>query len=72
MIKLPKPIAFMLFIAMTIFLAISFSNINWDVFETNYAVKDLYYELRETFMFLVLTCCYMLFYVKTLKPMNEK
>ena len=67
MIKIPKILAFFLFILMTILLAVSFTNINWQLFETNYTSYDVYITFRETLMFLILTIFFMLYYVRTLK-----
>ena len=71
MIKLPKQIAFLLFVAMTILLAISFSNFNWEIFETNNSAKGIYKEIREPLMFLVLAIFFIQYYVKRLKEDND-
>lgn len=67
MIKIPKILAFFLFILMTILLAVSFTNINWQLFETSYTSYDVYITFRETLLFLILTIFFMLYYVRTLK-----
>lgn len=67
MIKLPKKIAFAMFILVTVLFAISFSNFNWNIFNTNSDIESIYKEVREPLMFLVLTTFFLHYYVQILK-----
>lgn len=67
MIKLPKKVAFAIFIIVTVLFADSFSNFNWNIFDTNSDIESIYKEVREPLMFLVLTIFYLHYYVQILK-----
>lgn len=67
MIKIPKKLAFALFVLMTILLAISFSNFNWQIFDTNEGVKSIYKEIREPLLFLILVVYFLNYYIQKLK-----
>ena len=66
MIKLPKRIAFLLFILVTVLLAVSFNYVNWNVFESGNNLKTIFKELREPLIFLILAIFYIIYYVDIL------
>jgi hypothetical protein len=67
MIQIPKNIAFVIFILMMILFAFSFSDFNWDIFESKNDLESIFKEFREPLMFLLLTIFFLNYYVKTLK-----
>tara|TARA_R110002049_G_C9063801_1_gene554390 strand:- start:141 stop:356 length:216 start_codon:yes stop_codon:yes gene_type:complete len=67
MIKLPKKVAFVLFILVTILLAVSFNYVNWNVFESSNSFSTKFIELREPLIFLILAVFYIKYYVDILK-----
>lgn len=67
MIKLPKKVAFFLFILVTILLAISFSYVNWNVLESSNSFSSKFKELREPLIFSILAIFFIKYYVDILK-----
>jgi len=67
MIQLPKKIAFLFFIIVTIFLAVSFNHIDWNIFESSNSFNNKFKELREPLIFLILAIFYIMYYVDILK-----
>lgn len=67
MIKLPKKVAFVLFILVTVLLAVSFNYVNWNVFESSNSFSTKFIELREPLIFLILAVFYIKYYVDILK-----
>ncbi len=70
MIKLPKKIAFILLIIVTILLAITFTNIDWNIVNNPGSNYELFKEIREPILFLILVTFYIKYYVRILN--NEK
>lgn len=67
MIKLPKKIAFVLFVGVTILLAITLTNIDWSIFNTHVDLTVKFKEIREPLIFLILAIFYINYYVTRLK-----
>lgn len=67
MIKIPKNIAFVLFILVTILLAISFNHVDWNIIESENSFSTKFVELREPLVFLILAIFYIKYYVDILK-----
>ena len=67
MIKSPKTLAFLLFILMNVLLAISVAHVNWEIFQTDYTVHDLYVTFREAVLCLILTIFFMTNYLRLCK-----
>ncbi len=67
MIQLPKKVAFLLFILVTILLAVSFNYIDWNIFESSSSFNNKFKELREPLIFLILAIFYIKYYVDILK-----
>ena len=70
MFKLSKTLAFILFVFVTVLLAITFTNINWSLFNTNVDFTIKFKEIREPLIFLLLSVFYINYYVKMLKDEN--
>jgi len=66
MIKLPKKIAFILFIIVTVLLAVSFNYVNWNLLESGINFNTKFKELREPLIFLILAIFYIKYYVDIL------
>ena len=66
MIVLPKKIAFLIFLLVTFLLGTSFSEVNWNVLQSN-EIQTIYEELREALVFLVLAIYFTKYYVDILK-----
>ncbi|WP_019039445.1 hypothetical protein [Psychroflexus tropicus] len=71
MIKLPKIVAFIIFLMMTLLLANSFSNFDWNIFKGENDPESIFKELREPLMFLLLTIFFLNYYVETLKEKKK-
>ena len=67
MIKLPKKIAFMIFIIVTVLLAVSFNYVDWSLLESSNSFSSKFKELREPLIFLILAIFYIKYYVDILK-----
>ncbi|GGE36243.1 hypothetical protein [Psychroflexus planctonicus] len=67
MIKLPKKIAFVLFVGVTILLAITLTNIDWSIFNAHVDLTVKFKEMREPLIFLILAIFYINYYVARLK-----
>lgn len=67
MIQLPKKLAFFIFILVTVLLAISFYNLDWSILNSNHSIQDIFKEMREPLIFLLLVIYFLNYYVNTLK-----
>lgn len=67
MIKLSKNIAFAILVVVTILLAVSISNINWNIFSNEKDFVIIFKEVRETIIFTILVIFFIIYYVKRLK-----
>ena len=73
MITIPKKIAFTIFLLVTIMLAISFAEINWNiVLSKNSSSNEIFKELIDTLTFIFLAIFYLIYYVGILKKENIK
>ena len=70
MIKLSKKVAFAILVLVTILLAISVTNINWDIFYSKQDLFAIFREIRESLIFIILAIFYINYYVKVLKSEN--
>ena len=70
MIKLSKKVAFAILVLVTILLAISVTNINWDIFYSKQDLFAIFREIRESLIFIILAIFYINYYVKVLKSDN--
>ncbi len=67
MFKLPKAIAFILLVIVTVLLAVTFTNIDWSMLSANNDFALKFKEVREPLIFLILTVFYVKYYVARLK-----
>lgn len=66
MIKISKKIAFAILVVVTILLAVSISNINWNILNNEKDFFTIFREIRETIVFILLAIFFIIYYVKTL------
>ena len=54
MIKLPKKVAFLIFVLVTVLLAVSLNYVDWNLLESSNSFSAKFKEFREPLIFLIL------------------
>ncbi len=68
MFKIPKKVAFAIFVLVTVMLGISFAEIDWNVvFSKSSSPNEIFKELLGTLTFVFLAIFYTIYYVSILK-----
>ena len=66
MIKLPKKVAFLIFVLVTVLLAVSLNYVDWNLLESSNSFSTKFKEFREPLIFLILAIFYIKYYVDIL------
>lgn len=66
MIKLPKTLVFFLFVLVTILLAVTFNQVDWNIINAGVNTKDIFKEVREPIIFLILAFYFIHYYVRVI------
>lgn len=67
MIKLPKTLVFFLFVLVTILLAVTFNQVDWNIINADVNTKVIFKEVREPILFLILAFYFIHYYVREIK-----
>lgn len=68
MFKIPKKVAFVIFVLVTVMFGINFADIDWNVvFGKNNSPNEIFSEIIGTLTFMFLAVFYAIYYVSALK-----
>lgn len=67
MIKLPKKIAFIILVIVTVLLAITINSINFESLNNAENFSQIFKQIKEPLAFLILTIFYLIYYVDVIK-----